>query len=50
MSDHDKAMAVSISREWRGNNKTYVDSYRRYDFPVTVRKVGDDQQHETFDR
>ncbi|WP_406154152.1 hypothetical protein OH797_31990 [Streptomyces anulatus] len=37
------------AREWRGNHRTYVDSYRKYDFPVTVRKVGDDQQREAAD-
>jgi hypothetical protein len=31
------------AREWRGNRKSYVDSYRRYDFPVSTRKIEDEQ-------
>jgi len=27
--------------KWAGDRQSWVDSYRKYDFPVTVRKVGD---------
>ncbi|MFC9231337.1 hypothetical protein ACFTZI_20630 [Streptomyces decoyicus] len=37
-------------REWRGNRKTYLDSYRKYDFPVTVRKVASGEQREASDQ
>jgi hypothetical protein len=46
----EKMTAISSAREWRGNHKSWVDSYRRYDFPVTVRKVGDDRRVETPNR
>ncbi|WP_178390917.1 hypothetical protein [Streptomyces uncialis] len=41
MSEHETRTVVSSAREWRGNNKLWIDSYRKYNFPVTVRKVGD---------
>lgn len=38
------------AREWRGNRQTYLDSYRKYDFPVTVRKIADERQPEASDQ
>jgi hypothetical protein len=38
------------AREWRGGRKTYLDSYRRYDFPVTIRKVSSGQPREASDQ
>ncbi|GHF38499.1 hypothetical protein GCM10010218_19550 [Streptomyces mashuensis] len=38
---HVKA-TVLRSREWRGNHQSWVSSHRRYEFPVTVRKAGED--------
>ena len=43
-------LALNV-REWRGNRKTNLDAYRKYDFPVTVRRVDDDdKQPETTNR
>ncbi|WP_333745397.1 hypothetical protein [Streptomyces sp. IBSBF 2950] len=38
------------AREWRGSKKSYIDSYRRYDFPVTTRKIEDERQPEASDQ
>jgi hypothetical protein len=37
-------------RKWRGEHETANGSYRRYDFPVTIRKVGDGSQSEAADQ
>ncbi|MGV9693347.1 hypothetical protein ACWDUX_30055 [Streptomyces sp. NPDC003444] len=29
-------------RKWRGDREFWQNAHRRYDFPVTVRKIGDD--------
>ncbi|MFF9481411.1 hypothetical protein [Streptomyces sp. NPDC014733] len=46
----EKTTAISTAREWRGNHKTWVDSHRRYEFPVKVRKVGDVSHAEASNR
>lgn len=40
----------SDAREWRGNRKMYIDSYRRYDFPVITRKIENERQSEASDQ
>ncbi|QUI30667.1 hypothetical protein H9W91_07170 [Streptomyces alfalfae] len=40
--DGEASTRKSHSREWRGNHRSWVDSFKRYDFPVTVRKIEKD--------
>ncbi|GCD99845.1 hypothetical protein EHYA_07567 [Embleya hyalina] len=47
MSDTPSSSHVVSSREWRGNHQTYIASFRQYDFPVTVRKIADEDPQTT---
>ncbi|MFD5050453.1 hypothetical protein [Streptomyces tendae] len=39
MSEERNTQALSSYREWLGNRRYMESAYRRYDFPVHVRKV-----------
>lgn len=41
MNGKSTGAATFDYRAWRGGRETYLNTYRRYEFPVTVRKVSD---------
>jgi hypothetical protein len=45
MTDESGEVTSTVSpiREWRGSHHTWVSSYRRYEFPVTVRRIEQDE-------
>ncbi len=44
-------MGISSPRDARGDYHTWQAAARQYDFPVTVRRIGDEKQSaETFNR
>lgn len=44
MSDTYTGSDPSHSRNWRGNYFTWQAAARRYEFPVTVRRIGEQKQ------
>lgn len=44
MSDTHTGSDSSYSRQWRGNYHTWQAAARRCDFPVTVRRIGEQKQ------
>lgn len=47
MASEEAGRGPSWFRNYRGNRNTSVQAYRRYDFPVTVRRVGDEPSETT---
>jgi hypothetical protein len=45
----EAVVTVSPIREWRGSHHTWVSSFRKYEFPVTVRKVEQGGRSEAAD-
>ncbi|MGW2539334.1 hypothetical protein ACWC5I_00295 [Kitasatospora sp. NPDC001574] len=37
-------------RKWRGERESENGSFRRYDFPVTIRRIGNEPQPEAADK
>lgn len=48
--EDDSGKGASWSRAWIGNHHTWMGAYRKYDFPVTVRRIGEEQPAETSNR
>lgn len=43
MSEAQTGDNSSWSRNWRGNYHTWMSAHRKYDFPVTVRRIGEEE-------
>lgn len=50
MASEEGGQGPSWSRNWVGHHHTWMGAYRKYDFPVTVRRIGEDKPAETANR
>ncbi|QCX75696.1 hypothetical protein C9F11_10065 [Streptomyces sp. YIM 121038] len=48
MASDEQMSRGSHTRRWRGDRATWINSYRKYDFPVTTYKVGPDGRRQVI--
>ncbi len=46
MGQGEQTSRGSHTKYWRGDHNTWINTYRKYDFPVTTYKIGPDGERQ----